>query len=118
MSEIDNPIGIIVGEQLSAVTFVMDYVQLSFNGYGLTAITQPVVRVGTASVEWGQAGYRDTLCERITHIVRTASIVEGEEISIVFDDGSSIMVSLRQEDLRGYSAEAATFEYDDHLWVW
>jgi len=31
VSEIENPVGIIVGEQLSAVTFVMDYVQLSFN---------------------------------------------------------------------------------------
>lgn len=118
MTDTDKPLDVLVGKQLSAVTFVMDYVQLSFDGPVLTAITQPMVTAGGISFRWGQAGYRDRLCERITHIVRTASIVEGKEICIEFDDGSTATVSLHKEDLRGYSDEAATLRYDSHLWVW
>lgn len=118
MPKADNPLDSIVGEQLSAVTFVMDYVQLSFDGNLLTAITRPVVVADGVSVGWGQSGYRDALCERITRIVRATMIIENEELCVEFDDNSIVMVSLRRKDLRGVSAEAATFQHGGQLWVW
>lgn len=33
----------LIGEQLSAVVFVQDYVQLQFDGYQLTTYTTPLV---------------------------------------------------------------------------
>ena len=41
-----SPLQIIVGEKLSSVTFVMDYVQLGFDGPLLTAYSGPEVSFG------------------------------------------------------------------------
>lgn len=55
----------IIGEQLSAVSFVMDYLQLQFNGYLLTVLTPLVVVSDDHSYTFADLGYRDALCERI-----------------------------------------------------
>jgi hypothetical protein len=111
-----QPLDILIGEQMSAVVFVRDYVQLVFDGPGLTAVTPPVVEVGQASSRWGDPGYRDKLCELIGKTVRHAQIVDTEEITIKFDDDSSIRISLRPEDY--ITAEAAIFSHGERLWVW
>jgi hypothetical protein len=105
-----NPLKVLVGSQLSAVVFVQDYVQLHFDGCGLTAVTQPRVHVVNQCFEWGKQGYRDALCDRIGKLVRQAFTIPEQEIKIEFEDGSSISISLRPEDYR--TVEAAIF---DHL---
>jgi hypothetical protein len=97
----------VVGEYLSAVTFVMDYVQLDFNGVCLTALTLPTVQASGRNWVAADQGWRDQLCERIGVIVRSAS-TNAEEIGIDFDDGSRISVSLRAQDYRG--PEAINFD--------
>jgi hypothetical protein len=103
---------VIKGEQLSAVTFVQDYVQLHFDGPVLTAFTAPVVTAGNTALRWGEPGYRDMLCGRIAHIVRDAFVEEGDQIRVEFDDDSVISISLRYEDFAEGQAEAATFADD------
>ena len=49
----------LVGEPLSCVVFVEDYVQLGFNGPGLTAFTHPTITSGPDKWIWDQVGYRD-----------------------------------------------------------
>jgi len=73
---------------------------------------------GGVSLATGQPGYRDMLCDRIAHVVRVASVVDGERIFVVLDDDSSISISLRADDRQGVSPEAATFTADGHTWVW
>ena len=102
-----NPLEALVGSHLSAVVFVQNYVQLQFDGPGLTALTPPRVRVMNQSFEWGKQGYRDALCDRIGKLVRHGSTIPEQEISIEFEDGSSISISLNPKDYRG--AEAAIF---------
>jgi hypothetical protein len=112
-----DPLGSIVGKQLSAVVFVQDYIQLQFDGPGLTAVTLPTVKVVDKQIAWGMPGYRDLLCERIGKLVTSASVTEGEEICIEFNDGSSVAVSLRDEDYQ--TAEAAIFhDGPTQTWVW
>ena len=101
---------VIVGEQLGSVTFVQDYVQLAFDGSCLTAVTVPTVEAAGHTFRWGDAGYRDELCERIARRVTAARIERGVAIVIAFDDGALVRVSLRAEDLQGLSAESATFQ--------
>jgi hypothetical protein len=114
---IEHPLSLLVGRQLSAVVFVQDYVQLQFDGIGLSAITDPVVRQADRTIEFGMAGYRDGLCENIAKIVRAASLEEGREILIEFDDTSAISISLRPEDYR--TAEAAIlYNGPEQIWVW
>jgi hypothetical protein len=99
----------IVGSQLSAVTFVMDYVQLAFDGPQLTAVTCPVIEAGGRHFRWGDLGYRDELCARIAKVVTSVRVLP-EAIRICFDDGSAVTISLSAKDLSGNSAESAVFD--------
>jgi hypothetical protein len=98
----------IVGEQLSAVVFVQDYLQLQFDGPTLTLLTRISVRSsGGEAVAEGAAGWRDALCGQITRIVKAVRINEGDLV-VDFADGSAISASIRPEDYR--CAEASSSE--------
>ena len=114
--EAKQPLSVLTGEQLSSVVFVQDYIQLVFDGPTLTAITLPVIKFGDDCYKWGDPGYCESLCGRIAKTVRLAYVVEEKEIHIEFDDGVSILISLRPEDYR--AAEAAMFTNGTDTWVW
>jgi hypothetical protein len=103
-----NILDVLKGSRLSAITFVHDYVQLHFDGPGLTAITPARVHRLNETFEWGMPEYRNVLCEQIGKLVRRAFTLEAQEIKIDFEDGSSISISLRPADYR--AAEAAVFD--------
>ena len=105
----------LIGEMLSSVTFVMDYIQLGFGGPVLNVITLPAVLVAGKRFTFGDAGFRDALCNQIGRTVRAAFLKEGESAHIVFDDGAQISVSLRPEDYR--SAEALIYYNGRDWWV-
>jgi hypothetical protein len=82
----------IVGQQLSAVTFARNYLELSFNSDMISVLLDPSVIVGGSVYLPGDSGYRDRLCERITHIVIGAKVLQGDAVKIVFDDDSAIVL--------------------------
>ena len=100
----------LIGEQLSAVSFVMDYLQLQFNDCFLTVLTPLVVLVGEQSYRLGDLPYRDALCERITRRVNNVALAAGR-LRISFDDGGVFDISLREEDYIG--AEAINFQFPE-----
>jgi hypothetical protein len=97
----------IEGAQLSAVTFVQDYLQLHFDGPMITAITRPLVIVGDASFAFGEPGYRDQLCGLIAKNVARAYVRPGDRLQIEFKDFASLIVSLKPDAYR--AAEAVIF---------
>jgi hypothetical protein len=66
----------IVGRQLSSVTFVQDYVQFAFDGSGLTAYTPPIVSIESQCFRWGEAGYRDALCQQVSNQIKKVDIAK------------------------------------------
>jgi len=94
----------IVGEQLSSVEFVKDYVQLRFDGPTVTAFVWPIVSFSGKAVRWGEPSYKDELCARIGHTVQTAALRKGEAVVVLFEDGGEISISLRLEDRVGSEA--------------
>jgi hypothetical protein len=107
----------LVGRQLTAVAFVMDYIRLEFEDAFLTALSLPYVRVGDKRLASGLPGYRDMLCELITQQVTNASDTEHEEIRIEFNDGSLIAIPLGADEYRG--KEAAILQVPSQaLCVW
>ena len=100
---------VINGHQLGAVTFVQDYIQLAFDGPGLTAYNCPSIWINGQVWEPMTPSYRDRLCEQITKIVSDVELT-AEKIVIVFEDGSRIEVPLRVE---AGCAEAAMFTDPD-----
>lgn len=105
---------LIIGEQLSSVEFVQNYIQLRFDGPVLTVISYPVVKASGKAFLWGEPGFRDEICKRISIKVVRASITPKQSVEIGFEDGSTIEISTRSEDYR--AAEAVKFDYDHSQW--
>jgi hypothetical protein len=94
----------IIGEQLSSVEFVQDYIQLHFDGPTLTAFVWPVISTNGKTIRAGEPGYKDAVCASIGRKVQSAEVVEGVEVLIEFADGPRISISLRPEDSTGPEA--------------
>jgi hypothetical protein len=95
-----EPIGVIVGEKLSGVNFVLDYWQLQFDGPIITVWTRIEVAENKSVLRDGDDQFRNLLCSQIGKIVEHANVTR-EDITITFADRSSISLSLRERDLRG-----------------
>ena len=85
-------------EQLSAVTFVQDYLQLWFDGLGIDVTNPLEVTSGDKRLVSWQPGFRDLLCGQIAKTVRLVEFLQGEALRITFGDGSRISIPLKSED--------------------
>ena len=101
----------ILGEQLSGVCFVMDYLQLQFNDNFLTVLTPLSARVGERCFQLGDAEYRDVLCDRITRVATDVTLA-AEYVEIRFDDGSAFVVALKVDGYAGN--EAINFQFREN----
>ena len=105
------------GEQLSAVTFVQDYLQLWFDGPGINVMNPLTVSSGQTSVTSWQPGFRDALCAQIAKIITSVEIRDGEAFVIRFEDDSHVSVSLREQDYTSPEAIYAHGFRDDAMFV-
>ena len=110
----EKSLQMLIGEQLSAVAFVQDYVQLHFDGPRLAVFYHAVFRLGDQTFPGGKPGFRDALCNNIAKKVTEARIAYGDSISISFADGSMIKISLKDEDYSG--GEAVNFDTGGSVW--
>jgi hypothetical protein len=110
----EKSLQMLIGEQLSAVTFVQDYLQLQFDGPRLTIFSHPVVILGGKTFHWGKHGFRDALCDNIAKQVTETRVAYGDSIAIRFADGSTITISLKDEDYSG--GEAVNFDAGGNIW--
>ena len=111
---LDGSLQVLIGEKLSSVTFVLDYWQLDFDGHGFNVMSTITVKDATWTVNSGEPGFRDRLCEQLAKIVLYAEFKDNQGVLIAFEDGSSIYLSARPEDYRG--AEAIIFRRRDKGW--
>jgi hypothetical protein len=94
-------ISAIEGEELKAVAFVEDFLELRFGTPLLTLYVWPYVMLADFSVAFGEPEYRNALCAQIGEMVSTASLEEGDVLTIEFGNGVVFGLSLREEDLDG-----------------
>lgn len=104
----EKSLQMLIGEQLSAVTFVQDYLQLHFDGPRLTVFSHPVIRCGEQTFYGGKSGFRDALCNNIANKVTEVRVAYGESISIRFADGSTINIPL--QDASCLEGESVNFD--------
>lgn len=108
----------IEGQELTAVEFVGDYLRLRFAdapgtpGPMLTLYTWPHVLLSEFSIAFGEPEYRNALCAQIGETVGTARLEELDSLTVEFESGTVIALSLREEDLDGpesgsYSADGS-----------
>ena len=94
----------IEGQELSAVEFVSDYLRLRFDGPTLTLYAWPHVLLEDFSIAFGQPEYRNALCAQIGETVAKAKLEDLDSLTIEFESGTVIALSLREEDLDGPEA--------------
>jgi hypothetical protein len=96
----------IIGEELNAVEFVQDYLQLRFDTPLLTLYAWPHVLLSEFSIAYGEPEYRNALCSLIGEKVEEAALEEGDSLTLKFENDTVIALSLREEDLDGPEAGA------------
>ena len=106
----------LIGQPLASVEFVRDYIQLHFDGPTLTAYSLPTISLESSKIfAYGDGGWRDALCEQIGSAVHRVEVLPNS-VSLTFEYGTVISISLRNEDYKG--PEALHFSLDaNHSWV-
>jgi hypothetical protein len=103
-------ISAVEGQELSAVEFVADYLRLRFDGPMVTLYAWPHVLLADFSIAFGEPEYRNALCAQIGEMVAKASLEEMDSLTVEFESGMVIALSLREEDLSG--PEAGSYSAD------
>lgn len=114
----DNELECLVGEPVSAVSFVMDYVEFHFNGPILRALSNPIIESSGSRLTFGEPGSRDALCSLIGTEVEAIDVREGDAIEILMASGQKLVVPL--DEGRRTGPEAAHFVpgIDEGILVW
>jgi hypothetical protein len=97
-------ISAIEGQELTAVEFVSDYLRLRFDGPMLTLYAWPHILLADFSIAFGEPEYRNALCAQIGEMVAKAALEELESLTVEFESGTVIALSLREEELDGPEA--------------
>lgn len=100
----------LVGEDLSGVVFVRDYLQLQFNPPAQLSVysASVVVNVKGTVAKFGEAPFANLILSLIGSAVSAVRVVEGQSFRVAFADGSMIEISLRPDDCAG--PEAISFQ--------
>lgn len=114
MSPAESHLARLVGEKLSSVVFVADYVQFEFNGPRLTAFVWPHVNTLEGEKRLGVPGYRDALVSLIFREV--TSVSDSEQGLVVHFDGDTLTINPEPGDLEG--PEISMLGSGDFLMVW
>jgi hypothetical protein len=88
----------IVGEQLGAVTFVQDYLQLHFDGSTINVYMPMHVRIGGRVIARKEEAFRNALCCQIAKVVSSVALEPEEALRVLFKDDSELWISLRPSD--------------------
>jgi hypothetical protein len=107
----------LVGENLSGIVFVCDYLQLQFNPPPQINVysTRVVVSSKGKSAAFGEEPFANLAIGLIGHVVREVNVDAEQCFRIVFTEGAEIMISLRPEHYRG--PEAVDFQGRGHHWA-
>ncbi len=97
MSEESRPnLQSLVGDELSSVCFVRDYIELHFDGPVLRCLGDVFVRGEKGVKQSGDDGFRDCLCRNIGDTVLVIGPAEGNEIEIEFSGNNLIRIVGRE----------------------
>ena len=108
--------GSILGEQLSSVEFVQDYLQLHFDGSTLTCYSWPKILVDFNSYEIFDNGYRDAICKIIGCKIDKIYLNEKKSLSILFDKEYQIILNLFRDESNQDLPEFAYFTDTENNW--
>jgi hypothetical protein len=112
----ENPFDRLVGQGMSSIEFVRDYIQLRFDGPVITITADVVVKDNNGEIYTkNKFGYHDILSDLVNKTIIEVSA--GEKLRFVFDNQYEldIAIDIRKPNESG----AVVFDYDkEHWWSW
>lgn len=108
----------IIGEPLSGIAFVQDYVELHYDGRILRALANPSIVVNGNRYHFPDQGSRDALCLLIGNVVEDVFVEEGSSISVCFADGAVVVIPLDIASQTGPEAAHYVPGIDQPIEVW
>ena len=108
----------LVGDDLSGITFVRDYLQLQFNSppfINATSRKITVTREGR-SANFGEDAFANLVIGLIGGVVSKVALEEAHAFEILFEGGAKIEISLRPEDYPK-CGEALLFQGRERQWA-
>jgi len=96
----------LVGEEINAIAFVMNFVEVHFNGPILTCYTPPILECRGRTFVFPHEGSRDALCGLIGDIPYEAC--EDVESAIVLKMNTGCVLTIRLDRDSTMGREAAT----------
>jgi hypothetical protein len=108
-----------VGNDLSEVRFIMDYLVIAFQGPGLNLYVWPRIHRGSCVLGRPDMGYVDSLLALIgTHLIAVDELLD-YGLTLDLDDGTRLAVPLDGTDVEDSQVEIAEFHDSDRTWsVW
>jgi hypothetical protein len=96
MKENENPFIVLIGEQLSSVTFVQDYLQLDFDGKKLTCYEWPIVVLSGQRFDINVMQYRNALCSLIAKEIKDTIFIDAKMLELNFETEEQIVFDFEQ----------------------
>lgn len=107
----------LIGEQLSSVEFVQDYLQLHFDGPRLTLYIWPTVIINNKTFSFGELPYRDMICSFISRNIIQVVIEENKYLNIYFEENKYLELKLDSKNPK-IVAEIGFFDDpSDNSWI-
>jgi hypothetical protein len=95
----------LIGEELSGVTFVRDYVQLQFNPPPMVnALTPVTVSTASTSATLGEPDFANLLIGQIGKSIQAVEFRESNALRLIFEDASVVSISLKPGERVGPEA--------------
>ena len=88
------PLDALVGQEVNGICFVMDYVEIHFNGPILRALAPPILDADHMRWCFPQPGARDALCKLIGRTIRAITVENGVALSCEFESGERLTIPL------------------------
>ena len=108
----------IEGSEMTSVEFVGDHLRLRFDEPMLTMYVWPHLLFEEFSIAYGEPEYRNALCSLIGEVVAKVSCEELAALTVEFETGTVIALSLREEDMDApvagsYSADGSGLDEEE-----
>lgn len=105
MDKVPPPFDQLSGMELSAVTFVRDYIQLQFNPPPiLNIISYITLRTATGIISQNEPAFPGAIIAQIGKSITSIAFSRDQFFSLVFTDDSQITISLIPQDYVGAEA--------------
>ena len=108
----------LVGEPVSAVCFVQNYVEFHFDGSIVRALSNPRLTLDDTVWRFPEPGARESFCNVIGAVVETVDVDDELSIVLRFDSGHTLFVPLDHESRVGPEAAHFVSELDHIMHVW